>query len=257
MLDKIFNEDCLKTMSKINNNYVDLIITSPPFNVCTKRKGGPADSGKYDVYKDGLLEDDYISWTIDVFLEFERILKENRVILYNFGYSIDNPSLPYKLASEIMNKTNLEIVETIIWRKKSVIPHAASYNHLTRRWEFFWVFARKNENKTFKMFKKISSVNEKTGQKYYEIIDNIIEAKNNDGPNKLNKATFSTELITKLISLYGKKDDIIYDSFIGTGTTGLAAKEMNCYYIGSEISEKQCEFANNKINNKLKKLKLK
>ena len=65
----------------------DLIITSPPFNY-TPRVGGPGDTGKYDIYRDWRNENDYISWTVDIFKEYNRILKENRVILYNFSYSI-------------------------------------------------------------------------------------------------------------------------------------------------------------------------
>ena len=75
---------------------------------------------------------------------------------------------------------------------------------VNRIFEFVWVFARKKEVKTFKMYKEVSSVSEK-GQKYYEIFDNYIEAKNNDGPNDLNKATFSTELVSKLLNMYAQE----------------------------------------------------
>lgn len=245
-LNHIYNEDCFGTMKRFKDNSIDLIITSPPYNF-TPRKGGPDDKGKYDVYKDWKEEDVYLDWSINIFKEYERILKENRVILYNFSYSIENPSLPYKLVSDIVRNTNLELVETILWKKKSAMPHPASYNRLTRRWEYFWVFARKDEMKTFKMFKEIVSVRE-NGQKYYEVFENIVEGKNNDGPCKLNKATYSSEVIRKLITMYGTEEDIIYDSFMGTGTTGVAAKQMKCNYIGSELSKEQCEFAKKRIS---------
>ena len=45
---------------------------------------------------------------------------------------------------------------------------------------------------------------------------NYIEAANNDGANKLNKATFSTELVLKLLNMYATKDSVVYDSFMGT-----------------------------------------
>ena len=251
MLNSIFNEDCLVTMTNLPERIVDLVITSPPYNVSLRRKGGPSDKGKYDIYKDNKPEDDYINWTIDVFNGYDKIVKKDRVVLYNFSYSIENPSLPYKLVSGIVSNTNWEIVDTIMWKKSNAMPHPASYNRLNRVYEFVWVFARKSETKTFKMFKKISSISEKTGQKYYEIVDNILEAKNNDGPNELNKATFSTELVSKLINIYAKQGDVIYDSFIGIGTTALGAIERKCSFIGSEISAKQCELANKKIEDKL------
>jgi len=245
-INKIYNEDCMTTMQKMPNNFVDLVITSPPFNM-TPRVGGPADKGKYDVYRDWKTEDDYINWTIEIFNGYNKIVKENRVVLYNFSYSIENPTLPYKLAAKIVENTNWELVDTIIWKKRTSMPHPASYNRLNRIFEFIWVFARKSEVKTFKMFKKITSISEKTGQKYYEILDNFIEARNNDGSNDLNKATFSTELVIKLIDMYGQEGDLIYDNFSGVGTTALGSIEKKCNFIGSEISYKQCELAIEKI----------
>jgi DNA modification methylase len=250
-INKIYNMDCLDLMKEIPNNFVDLVITSPPYNTCVKRKGGPTDIGKYDEYKDNKSEEEYINWTIEVFNGYNKIVKENRVVLYNFGYSIENSSLPYTLVSGIVNNTDWQVVDTILWKKSNAMPHPASYNRLNRVYEFIWVFARKKEVKTFKMFKKVSSISEKTGQKYYEIVDNLIQAKNNDGTNELNKATFSTDLVTKLIDMYGQEGDLVYDNFSGTGTTALGAIEKNCNFICSEISSKQCELANERIREKL------
>ena len=105
-LNTIYNEDCIKTMENliIGNDKVDCVITSPPYNM-TKRKGGYADSGRYDVYTDWKPEEEYISWTVDIFNMFDRILNENRTIIYNFSYSIENPALPYKLIANIEDKT--------------------------------------------------------------------------------------------------------------------------------------------------------
>jgi DNA modification methylase len=249
-INKIYCEDCLITMNNLSEKCIDLIITSPPYQTDPKRKGGPSDKGKYDVYKDFKTEEDYINWTIEIFNGYDKVVKNDRVVIYNFGYSVENPSLPYKIVSKIIEKTNWDIVDTILWKKNNSIPHPASYNRLNRIYEFVWIFARKTEVKTFKMFKKINSISEK-GQKYYEIVDNYIEAKNNDGSNDLNKATYSIELVTKLINMYGTPGDLIYDSFSGIGTTALSAIENNCNFIGSEISDKQCELAMNKIKTKL------
>jgi site-specific DNA-methyltransferase (adenine-specific) len=246
MVNIIYNEDCLVTMKKLPEKSVDLIITSPPYN-STPRRGGPSDKGKYDVYRDWKSEDEYIDWTVDVFNGYNKVLRDNRVVLYNFGYSIQNPSLPYKMISKIVERTNFDVVDTIVWKKNTSMPHPASYNRLNRVYEFIFVFSRKKEVKSFEMSKKVVSVSEKTGQKYYNIVDNLIYAKNNDGVNELNKATFSTELVSTLIGMYGKESDLIYDSFMGIGTTALASLQNDCRFIGSEISKKQCEFANKKI----------
>lgn len=72
--------------------------------------------------------------------------------------------------------------------------------------------------------------------------------KNNDGNNAINKATYSTELCEKLLNIYAQPNSIIYDSFNGTGTTGVAALKLGHSYIGSEISKEQCEFSEDRLN---------
>jgi site-specific DNA-methyltransferase (adenine-specific) len=240
-----YNEDCLITMSKMEGEYVDIILTSPPYNM-TKRKGGYADKQKrYDTYTDWKTEQEYIDWTVNMFNNFNKVLKQNGVILYNFSYSIENPSLPYTLISSIILNTDFMVADTIIWKKSNSIPHPASYNRLNRIVEFVFVICRKDEIKTFNCNKNIVKTSPK-GQNYYEIVDNFITAKNNDGSNDLNKATYSTELCEKLLNVYGKGGYLIYDPFMGTGTTAIAAKKLNMFFIGSEISESQVEYSINR-----------
>ena len=106
---------------------------------------------------------------------------------------------------------------------------------------------------TFNSNKKVKSINEKTNQKFYENVFNFIEAKNNDGSNNLNKATFSSDLVYSLLDMYATDESIVYDPFMGTGTTAIGAlrynKEngYNLKFIGSEISSQQVEFSNNRI----------
>ena len=246
-LNKFYNENCLTTMSKMVDDFVDIVLTSPPYNM-TKRKGGYADKQKrYDQYSDWKTDEEYLNWSVEIFKNIDRILKKNKVILYNFSYSIENPILPYLLVSKIYNETNFTLADTIIWKKSNSIPHPASYNRLNRIIEFIYVFVRKDEIKTFNCYKQVVKVSEK-GQKYYEIVDNFITAKNNDGSNDLNKATFSVELCEKLLSIYSTENDLVYDPFMGTGTTGVACKKNNRNFIGSEISELQVNYSNERIN---------
>lgn len=247
-LNRIYNEDCIATMENlvVNNDKVDCVITSPPYNM-TKRKGGYADSGRYDVYTDWKPEEEYISWTVDIFNMFDRVLKENRTVIYNFSYSIENPALPYKLITNIEERTNFSLIDTIIWKKKNGLPFPANGKRLSRNWEFVFVFARKNEINTYENNRRIKSVSEKTGQRYYEAVYNFIDAANNDGKCSLNQAAFSSELCSKLFDIYCKKDWVVYDPFMGTGTTGLAAKKYGMGFIGSELSKAQCEYAEKRL----------
>lgn len=248
-LDKIYNEDCNVTIAnRIEDKSIDLVLTSPPYNM-TKRKGGYADTGRYDVYKDWKSEDEYIDDTIDLFDKFDRIIKENGIVLYNFSYSVENPSLPYKLVAEIAKRTSWDLADTIMWKKKSCIPVPGQPRRLTRAWEFVWVFCRKDEKDTFNVYKGVKTISPKTGQKFYNLFYNIIDAKNNDGKtNSINQATYSSELCEKLFRLYAKEGDVVYDPFMGTGTTAVACKNKGLHYIGSEISEKQCKYAEERLN---------
>jgi hypothetical protein len=234
-------------MGKMVNKPIDVILTSPPYNM-TKRKGGYADKQKrYDTYNDWKSEDEYIEWTLNIFNSFDKVLKPNGVILYNFSYSIETPSLPYLLVSAIIQNTSFMVADTIIWKKSNSIPHPASYNRLNRIVEFIYIFCRKDELKAFNCYKKVVKTSPK-GQNYYEIIDNFITAKNNDGSNNLNKATYSTELCEKLLSIYSKEGNLVYDPFMGTGTTALACKNLNMNYIGSEISLEQVKYSEERLN---------
>jgi DNA modification methylase len=111
-----------------------------------------------------------------------------------------------------------------------------------------FVFCRKTEFKTFFCNKKVTSLR-KTGQRAYENISNFIEARNNDGTCPYNKATYSSELCEKLLNIYAKENDVVYDPYMGTGTTAIGAIRCNCTFIGSEIDDKQVEYANNRIKN--------
>lgn len=248
-LNKIYNEDCFSTISRMRENglKVDCVLTSPPYNM-TKRKGGYADTGRYDVYNDWKPENEYIQWTVDLFNQLDFVLNENRVILYNFSYSIENPSMPYKLVSHIVKYTDFDIVDTIIWKKKSGLPFPANGKRLCRNWEFVFVFGRKSELNSYENNRRIKSVSEKTGQKYYEAVYNFVDAANNDGKCELNQATFSSELCLKLFDIYCKKGWLVYDPFIGTGTTAVACKKYGCDYIGSELSEAQCQYSERRVD---------
>lgn len=245
MSSNIICGDCISVMKEMPSGSVDCVMTSPPYNM-TKRKGGNADTGKYDVYVDWKDEEEYLSWSADIFNAIDNVLVQNGVVAYNFSYSIENPSLPYKLVAYIENNTDFVLVDTIVWKKKSGLPFPANEKRLSRLWEYVFVFARASEIDTFNIYKGISSVGS-NGQKYYNVVYNYIEAKNNNGKTPFNQATFSTELVDFVLSLYAKAGDTILDPFNGTGTTGVSCVGNKMDYVGIELSEKQCEYSRERI----------
>lgn len=254
-LNKIYNEDCIVTMENMQYEgiKVDNIITSPPYN--TSKKRGTWKKGQkihYDIKEvDNMSDEEYKEFTVKLFNSYNNILNKDGCILYNLSYLTDKPYQMYDVISSVMNKTNFVIADTIVWKKRSALPNNMSHNRLTRICEFIFVFCRKSELKTFKMNKDILSVRP-NGIKQYTTYYNLINAKNNDGSCKLNKATFSSELILELLKMYVKKDSIVYDSFMGTGTTAVACKIYGCNYIGSELSLNQVNYANERIDSIIK-----
>jgi site-specific DNA-methyltransferase (adenine-specific) len=219
---------------------VDCVITSPPYN--TSRVGATDKySSRYDVFQDFKTDQEYIDWTCEVFNHYDKILKPNGCVLYNLSYSSEKTHLIWLVIADIIRKTNFITADCIVWKKSNAIPNNVSKNKLTRIVEYVFVFSRKNEFKTFEANKKITGRIERTGQANYENIYNFIEARNNDGSNPLNKATFSTELITKLMDIYAKPESLVYDSFMGIGTTAKACMERGMNYVGSEISKQQID----------------
>ena len=234
-LNTIYNENNLDTMSRIPNLYLDGIITSPPYNISSKRKDMYYNTGYSEM--DNHTTEEYLKIRTNEFSEFQRIVKNDGVILYNISYIHENPSLPYQLINKVISETNLTIADVMYWKKNSAIPFQTSPNKLSRIIEPVYVFVNKERLADFKSNKEISKVNSKTGQNFYKNYTNFIEARNNDGVKSTLKATFSTELVTKLIDVYFKKGSIIYDPFMGIGTTAKGCKSMDCNFIGSEIKE--------------------
>lgn len=262
MHNKIFTEDCFETMKRFKDNEVSLVLTSPPYNSSRNTKTELARKNhwsRYDVFVDTGTHEDYVKWTTNLFNEFDRILCENGVVLYNINYGTDGDSVTcdnlIDTIHSISANTNFMIADIIAWKKYSALPNNTSSNKCTRIFEFIFVLCRKTESKTFISNKQVKSVSSR-GQKFYTNMFNYIEAPNNDGSCNLNKATYSSDLVVKLLDMYaGQQSGIVYDPFMGTGTTAVGVKLFNRYndrnysYVGSELSADQVKYAEDRIRN--------
>ena len=244
LLNSINNMDCIIGMQNMKQQklFANLVLTSPPYNII---RPNSSDRG-YDLYKDGMSNEEYCKWTVDIFNHFNDVLVENGCVLYNMSYGTENTEGMSLTVAEIIKNTNFTLADIIVWKKPSATPNNVSPNKLTRIVEFIYVFCRKNEFNTFVSNKKILSERE-TGQKIYQNVFNFITAANNDGPCDLNKATFSTELCYKLFNLYAKPNSTILDIFGGSGTTAEAALKARHNYILFELSEQQCDYAEKRL----------
>lgn len=249
----MYNGDCFDVMKQFENGVVDVILTSPPYNTNKHAgkntvikdlndKNGITSNIRYDMHVDNMTNDEYCDFTRNLFIEFDRILKVDGCVLYNLSYGSENSECMFRAVNEVITKTPFTIADTILWKKQSAFPNSTSPNKLTRICEFIFVFCRKSEYYTFHCNKHITSYRD-TGQACYENIQSLIEAKNNDEVCPYNKATYSSDLCTKLLKIYATEDSLVYDPFMGSGTTAVACEKMGLRCWGSEISKNQYEWA--------------
>lgn len=245
-MNKLYNGDCLEIMQQLIEEgvKVDAIITSPPYNFCTKRRDCYYDNGYSEI--DNLTEQEYLNVRTNEFKLFSKLIDDG-VILYNLSYSSENPILPNLLITKIHNETEFTVADIIAWKKNTAIPFQTSPTKLSRIVELIYVIVKKEYLHNFKTNKEISRVNEKTNQKFYKNYVNFIDARNNDGKQSNHKATYSTELCEKLIDIYVPDGCLVLDPFMGIGTTGVACQNLNRNFIGIELCEEYFKIAEERI----------
>ena len=246
-VNNIYNGDTIDYMKKIDDKSIQLILTSPPYNASWRK-----DNHRYKNtgFSDNMSEEEYIEWSVDIFNEYSRILKDTGVVVYNLSYTIKSAHLPTYVVAEIMKQTDFILVDIVSWKKNSVIPLPMSPNRLTRIVELVYIFAKKDKVINFECNKRLAKKSIK-GQQYYDVYFNYIETRNNDGGTKKSKhnATFSVDFTKFFIDLYSFENSIVLDNFIGTGTTAIGCLELNRKYIGIDRYSGYCDYAIKRINN--------
>ena len=237
LINKIFNESCLDTMKRIPDNFVDVVITSPPYNMNLRIRNGEycsrqivkEISTKYEDFPDNLPIDEYYKFHSEVLKELLRI---SNLVFYNVQIVTGSKRAIFKMIGEFSE--NLK--DIIIWDKRYGQP-AIGEQVLNRRSELILVF-----EKDYPISRQFRSAVFKRGTlDDVWVIDR--ERKNVEGHG----ATFPEKLISTILENFSKKKDIIYDPFIGTGTTAVVSKKLGRNFIGSEISKKYYKECNKRL----------
>ena len=158
----LYNGDCVEIMDQLidQKTKVNKVITSPPYNII---RPNSTDRG-YDLYKDGMSNEEYVNWTLDIFNCYDKLLSENGCVLYNMSYGTENTENMNLTIAEILKNNNFTLADIIVWKKYSATPNNVSSNKMTRICEFVYVFCRRNEFNTFTANKKIIGRREDTQQ---------------------------------------------------------------------------------------------
>jgi len=231
-INKIVCGDCIEVMRQIPDLSVDLVVTSPPYNLKNSTGNGMKDGrgGKwanaalvngYDNYHDNMPHDEYVHWQRMCLSEMHRVIKNDGAIFYNHKWRVQDGLLQDR--NDIVS--GFPVRQIIIWRRKGGINFNPGYFLPT--YEVIYLIA----NKEFKLASKANAVGDvwEFGQER----------------NNLHPAPFPSDLIERIISSTTAK--IILDPFMGSGTTAVVSKRLNRNYIGIEISPDYCKVAEDRI----------
>ena len=219
-LNKIYNEDCLEGMKRIPDGSVDMIVTDPPCLINYKT-GHRKD--KMHRFNDVILNDDNEQLITDYVKECYRILKEDSAMyLFCSSHKVDF----FKRELE----KNFIIKNMIIWVKN---------NHTAGDLES--AFGRKYEI--------VFLVNK--GQRKFngERLTDIWEFPRVSGDGQLHQNQKPIELIKRCIEKHSDVGDVVFDGFMGSGTTAAAALDTNRNYIGFELDEYYFNVAEKRLKN--------
>ena len=237
---------------------VDVVLTSPFYNTSSKTKvqtkeqlGNANQRGRYDTIVDTYTREGYCDFMVDLFNKMHDGLQDNAVILFNISYSTGNPDGYMYALSDIIRRTDYTLVDQIAWKKPGCIPDVSSPNRLSRIVEPIYVFCKRGFEKTHYCNKPEISKGT-ASHKCYAPLYNFIEAKGSQREKGVkrcpyNAATYSVELCEKLLGMYAPKNALVYDPFMGSGTTAVACKRMGLRWLGSEISENQVKWAEDRL----------
>lgn len=235
----IYNEDCRETLSRMRDNQVNLVITSPPYNMNLRISNGKYTSRqivkefstKYDGFSDNLPIDEFYELHSSIIKE---LLRVSKLTFYNIQIVTGSK----RAFSKIIGEYSDYLKDIIIWDKGHAQP-AMQTGVINRRSELILVF-----DNDYPISRQYSQAEFERGT-----LDDIWSIKRGKKVNKDHGAVFPEELVEKILQNFSKKGDVVYDPFMGTGTTALVAKRMKRKYIGSELLKDFCVFAEERLEN--------
>ena len=251
---KLIHGDCIEEMSKLGDNSVDLVVTSPPYDNLRTYNGS-------------------LEWNFEIFKkianELKRLLINGGVIVWVVADAVIKGSetgTSFKQAL-YFKEIGLNLHDTMIYSKKNYTP--LTHRRYEQEWEYMFCFSN-GKPKTFNpIMVKCKYAGQTTWgkQKYYKsangkltegpkirIKDSKIKGnvfKYLTGSTKTGKinhpAMFPYELAADQLNTWSKNGDIVMDPLMGSGTTGVAAKNLNRKFIGIEKEKKYYDIALSRI----------
>jgi len=251
-INKIYNENCLETMARMPDGFVDLTVTSPPYDELRTYNG-------------------YSFPFEDIARELFRITKDGGVVVWIVGDATIKGSETGTSFRQALHfkEIGFNLHDTMMYRKINYIP--LTHNRYEQEFEYMFVFS-KGKPKTFnaimvecktkgsktkgRTFYQTNNQNTPTKGHKNEVVKeykqkgNVWDVPTNAG-TKGHPAQFPEQLPNDHIISWTNENDLVYDPFMGSGTTGKMAILNKRNWIGSEISKEYCEIAEKRINENL------
>lgn len=257
------HEDCIEGMRTMPDESIDLVVTSPPYNL------GIA----YASYDDSLTSGDYLRWSVEWAGEVKRLLKPDGALFLNVGAAPAKPWMPYELALAFRDLFALQ--NTIHWIKSITVEprdgEPVSVGHFkpinSKRFvndchEFVFHFTKTGDLPVDRLavgvpYADKSNIarwghtggNDKRcrGNNWFIPYDTIL-SRQKDRPHP---ATFPVALASRCLALHGKAPESVamLDPFLGIGNAALAAGRAGvARFVGFEIDEVYLAEARDRIN---------
>ena len=231
-INKIICGDTVEIMRQIPDSKVDLVITSPPYNLKNSTGNGMKDGrgGKwanaalqngYTHHDDCMPHDKYVKWQRDCLAQMMRLIHDSGAIFYNHKWRVQDGQLQDR--QDIVS--GFPVRQIIIWKRKGGLNFNAGYFLPT--YEVIYLIAKQG----FKLAPKANA--------YGDVWEFTQEMKNE------HPAAFPVSLIDRIVSSTNAK--IILDPFMGSGTTAISAMNFDRNFIGIDISPEYCKMAEERI----------
>lgn len=231
-LNKIICGDAVETMKQIPDDSVDLVVTSPPYNLKNSTGNGMKDGrgGKwanaalqngYTHHDDCMPHDKYVKWQKECLTQMMRLIPDTGAIFYNHKRRVQNGLLQDR--QDIVGE--FPVRQIIIWKRKGGLNFNVGYFLPT--YEVIYLIAKPK----FKLAPKANALGD---------VWEFTQEMNNEHP-----AAFPVKLIDRIVSSTNAKT--ILDPFMGSGTTAISAINSDRNYIGIEISPEYCKMAETRI----------
>ncbi|MBI4137483.1 site-specific DNA-methyltransferase [Candidatus Roizmanbacteria bacterium] len=240
-VNKIIAGDAIEIMRQIPDGVVDLVITSPPYNLKNSTGNGMKDGrgGKwanaalqkgYTHHDDCMPHSEYVTWQRNCLTEMMRIVPDDGAIFYNHKWRVQDGLLQDR--QDIVR--DFPVRQIIIWKRKGGLNFNAGYFLPT--YEVIYLIAKPD----FKLAPKANAHGD---------IWEFTQEMNNEHP-----AAFPVKLIDRIISSTNAKT--VLDPFMGSGTTAISAINFDRNYVGIDLSPEYCEMAEKRIKKHKSQAKL-